>query len=102
MASRRTVAPLAVDSFGQRTGESWLRLQLLMTGGNLRVRVVAEHALVIDLAAGIGLIGRVVPWVHAPVAALLGVPAERKLLQSAGSSLMEESSGVAAGSHDKV
>jgi len=102
MSQPRTVASLTIDALGQGARESRLRLYLFVAGGNLWIRIVAEHALVIDLAAGVGLIGNVVPRVHGPVAALFGIPGERKLLQSAGSHLVEIGPDMAARTHDKV
>ena len=47
----RTMTPLAIDAFRQRTLIDGLRERLLMPRGNRWIRVVAEHAIVCDGAA---------------------------------------------------
>ncbi len=46
------VAALAIDAFGERAGVEGLGAGLVVAGGDLRVGVVAEHALVGDCAVG--------------------------------------------------
>ena len=72
------VAALAIDALGERAGVEGLGAGIVVAGGNLRVGVVAEHALVGDRAVGENVVA-IVAGAHGPVAAVLGIPAERRV-----------------------
>ena len=68
-----SVAALAIDAFGQARRIERLAARLVVAGGNLRVGVVAEHALVGDGARRQDVIA-VVSGAHGPGAAVFGIP----------------------------
>src|SRR5579862_2545570 len=84
MIAARTVASLAIDALRQFAGEDGIAARSVMSGGNLRDRVVAAHALVGNEAAGLGM-RQIETWTHGPIPALLRIPAEREFdVASAG------------------
>ncbi len=70
--------------------------------GDLRIGIVAGHALVGDGACGAGVIGAVVAGIHGEGAAVFGVPAERELLERAASGAVQVGFGVIAGAEDEI
>ncbi len=97
-----TVAPLAIDAFGERSGIYGLGKGLFMSGRDCGIGVVAEHAVVGDGAAEVVVIRTVVAGVHGPVAALLGVPGQGQLDQRIGGGTVQIRARVIAGPHDVV
>src|SRR5215471_1822784 len=81
MARARSVASLAIDPLRERNHVSRLGPGFTLAGGDARVRVMAEHAFVMDRARRSLIIQAVITGIHRPVAALFRIPAERQLLQ---------------------
>src|SRR4051812_30378170 len=96
------VATLAVNAFRQGGRIDGARERLLMPSGNLRVGVVAEHALVGDGPAEALVAGAIVARIHGPVAAVLRVPAERQLDDRTFRRAIHIGAGVVARAHDVV
>src|SRR6478672_3023898 len=68
MPAAGTMASLAVDTFGQRsTRVDRFRKRLIVSRGDLRVPIVAEHAIVTDGTTEAVMVGPVVARVHRPV-----------------------------------
>src|SRR5262249_5960858 len=78
VVAARPVATLAIDSFGQAALIHRLTSRLVVPGGDLRVSVVAEHALVGDGPRRQGVIA-VVSRTHRPGAPAFGIPGQGKL-----------------------
>src|SRR5258708_2850981 len=76
-----TMAPLAVDSLGDRISERFLVPAGQSLSVERRVGVMAEHALQRDGTAEILLVGAVIPWTHSPGPAQLAVPTHREFNQ---------------------
>ena len=102
VAAAGSVTSLAIDPFRQRILVDRLGKRLVMAGRDLRIPVVAEHALVGDRAAEAIVIGTVVTRIHRPVASLFGVPGQRKLDQRVAAGPMQICASVIAGAHDEV
>ena len=101
MLRSRAVAPLAIDSLRHVLRKNRLALRFVMARRNVRIRVVAEHALVSDIAPRCG-VRYIEPRTHAPGAALLRVPAQRKLDQPAPLGSMQICACVVAGPKDEI
>src|SRR3954468_6416541 len=102
MTAARAVTPLAIDAFGKRACVSRFGERLLVTGGDLWIGVVAEHAIVRDGAAEAIVVRTVVTGIHRPVAALLRVPAQRQFEQRVRAGPVEIRPRVVPGAHDVV
>src|SRR5947208_894486 len=76
-----TMTAFARDSVRYRPGEPRLGSKSVVRAGSLRVRVVAEHAVVANETLSARMVRRVVPGAHSPVAASFGVPAHRQFCQ---------------------
>src|SRR5213079_1667504 len=96
------VAPLAIDAFGQRTLIYRLGKRHVVSCRDLWISVVAEHAVIRNLPAEAFVIAPVVTRIHSPVAALFGVPSERKLDQVVARGPVQVYARVVAGTHDEI
>ena len=101
MVGTRSMAALAIDPFRQVSRVERLAAGFLVSRGNSRIRVVAEHALVGDGARRQHVIA-VVPRPHRPHAAVLGVPGEGKLGQRAARRAVQVAAHVIAGAHHVI
>ena len=63
---------------------------------------MTPHALIVNLAARVGLTGIVIARIHGPVAALFRVPRQRKFLQRARLRAVQVSAHMVPRTHDKV
>jgi hypothetical protein len=90
-------SPRAAPDPGNRFGE-----RLVMSRRDVRISIVAEHAVVPDLAAEAFVIGAVVARVHGPVAALFGVPGKRQFDQRVAKCPVQVGARVGAGPYDEV
>src|SRR5439155_22108693 len=96
------VAALAIDAFGEGREVLCFGALLAIGGRDLRVGIVAGHALVGDGAGGARIIGTVVARIHGEGAAVFGVPAEWELLESTARRAMQVGVGVIAGAEDEI
>ncbi len=101
MVAARTVAALAIDAFGESAGIERLTARFVVAGGNPRVGVVAEHALVSDGSRRQGIVA-IAPGAHRPGAAVFRIPGEGKLDQGAAIGAVQVAADVVAGAHDVI
>src|SRR6185312_1119060 len=73
MGAPRAMAALAVDATGKRPAKYRSGSGSVSACFNLRITVVAEHALVGNLPAEVFLVGPVVTRIHCPIAVIRGV-----------------------------
>src|ERR1700691_4756234 len=92
---------LALDSLGQRQRVDRLGARIVMPGGDRGITVVAEHALVTDFSGG-GRIAVVEARIQRPVAAVFGIPGERKFDQRVADIAMQITADMIARSHDVI
>ena len=78
----RPVAALAADAVGKLLRKHRRLPDPVAALGNLRVRIVTEHAAALDPPGPAGMIGHVIARTHAPASALC-IPAQRELIQFA-------------------
>src|SRR5271165_3396100 len=96
------MASLAIDSFRQAResgGRAWIVVVRLR---NLRIRIVAEHAIVGDSPPEPQMIGAIIARIHSPIPSFLGVPGERQLDERAVGVVMQVGSHVVSGSDNEV
>src|SRR5258707_15154992 len=79
----RPVTALAIDAFGQWQQIPGLGALLAVGRRDLRVGVVARHALVGDGSGGTGMVRPIIPRIGRPGASVFRIPSERQLLQRA-------------------
>src|ERR1043166_4721909 len=96
------VAALAIDALGQRREIARLGALFTIRGRDLRIGVVAAHALVRDGTRGAGIIGAVVTGIRRPGSAVFGVPAERQLLKCSARGEVQVSSRMIAGAEHEI
>ena len=99
VAAARAMASLAVDAQRKLLRKPGFAPVAIGPGGQRGIGVVAEHAVVVDRAAEIGVPRLVVTRTHSP-AALLGIPGDGKLGQLAGRGKVQIAAGVITGSND--
>src|SRR5579864_9563424 len=94
------MAPLAIDAF-PHTGKNWIGFRFA-PGWNLRIRIVAEHAIEADQAPLSLMVWPVITGIHCPVADGLGIPAKGKFDQSVATGPVQIGSRMVAGADDEV
>src|SRR5258705_8915572 len=102
MGAPGAMAALAIDAIGDRSAKNRRRSGSIGTLFNLGITVVAEHALIGDLAAKILLIGAVVTRIHGPVALFFGVPADWQLTEPTVGTLVQIGARVVSGPDNEV
>jgi hypothetical protein len=96
------MAAFAIDAFGQLRGEEWFHAGQILSWSDGRIGVVAEHAVVGDSAAGVGVGGVVKSGTHCPIAAVGGIPGDGQFDESVFGGAMDITAGMIAGAHDIV
>src|SRR5207253_5110632 len=102
MTLSRSMAPLAIDAFWYRLQILRLRACFLVAVRNPRIRIVAEHALVVDDARGALVVRPVVARIHRPIAAFFRIPTKRQLLQRIAARQVKVSPGVVPRTHYEI
>src|SRR5215471_9399804 len=77
MPLARPVASLAVNPFRERLNECHLRTGRVLHNWNFRIRVVAEHALIVHGTYRTRIIRLIVSQTHLPVTSFLRIPAQK-------------------------
>jgi len=96
----RTMAALAINPFRQAIAKNEFAVGCFMCG-DLRIAIVAEHAVIADFAARVRR-GGIVARIHGEMAALFRVPGEWQFDQRAARRAMQISAHPAARAHDVI
>src|SRR5260370_14661200 len=101
MARSRSVAALAAGPFGQLPRQGLGAPIAVVARGELRVAIVAEHALMPDAAHHAIVIGSIEAWGHPPRPGL-AVPRDRELIELSLGRLIEVDARVMPRAEDPV
>ncbi len=94
------MASLASDAIGQSCGEDVGLAERIAPKRDIRVGVVAEHALASDLSTEVAVLGGIEPWRHVPP--VLGVPGHRQFPEFTRGCLMEVGSSMVSAADAEV
>ena len=102
MPLSRPVAPLAVDSLGKRIQIYRFCEGLAVALRNLRIPVVAIHAVVGDFPPKALVVRSVVARIHGPLPALVRVPPQREFQEGIAGGPRKEGAGMISRPDDEV
>ena len=89
MCASGAVTALAIDALGNGAAQEQLARTGWDSGFDRGIGVVAEEALLIDLAAKVEVVAAVVAWIHRPESAVFGVPGDGGFGKLAAGSLQQ-------------
>ena len=101
MGASGAVAALAIDPFGNGAAQEQFARTGWVSGFDCGVGVVAEEALLIDLAAKVEVVTAVVAWIHGPESAVFGVPGDGGFGKLSAGSLQQVGARVGTGTQHK-